>query len=231
MDGYTTNYAERPETLRPEETPPDPWQLRCRALGKFAVPAVVGLLNVQLELWRYTPPLAATLVKALLYVLVLSGQQDLVRAGLRKKGFRPKGVVVDMRLFWSQTYAQTVLRTNPITHRWLFRYVYLPLGGRQHLLRNVLACYLLSGVWHEYLLAIASMQVSGLWFAYFALTGLIVCGERLLMPFRKALFRRLGEGTLGYRALKVAFPIGNLLLNVCMAHLIMMGFNQVIRFH
>ena len=46
MAGYTTNFADRPVPLSADEEPPDPGQLRFRALLKLAVPAIVILLNV-----------------------------------------------------------------------------------------------------------------------------------------------------------------------------------------
>ncbi len=231
MADYTTNFAERPVPLSADEGTPDPGQLRFRALLKLAVPAIVILLNVKLGLWRYTPPLCATAMKGLLFIVGLSAQQDLVRAGLIKRGFRPDVVILDMRLFRSDTFSGSLLRANPTTHQWLLRYVYLPLGGKMHLLRSTLACYLLSGLWHEYLLSIASMRISGLWFAYFALNGLFVYGDGFVRPHRQALFRKVGEYTFACRALKIAWLIGYSFIQLCLAHLFMTGLGQVIRFH
>jgi len=231
MAGYTTNFSERPVPLSADEETPDPGRLRFRALTKLAVPAIVILLNVKLGLWRYTPPLCATAVKGLLFIVGLSAQQDLVRAGLIKRGLRPDVVILDMRLFRSDTFSGSLLRANPTTHQWLLRYVYLPLGGKMHLLRSTLACYLLSGLWHEYLLSIASMRINGLWFAYFALNGLFVYGDGLVRPHRQALFRKVGKDTFTCRAMKIAWLIGTSFIQLCLAHLFMTGLGQVIRFH
>jgi hypothetical protein len=231
MAGYTTNFAERPLPLSGNEEVPDPGRLRFRALLKLAVPAITILLNVTLGLWRYTPPLCATAVKGLLFIVGFSAQQDLVRAGLIKKGLRPDVVILDMRLFRSDTFSGSLLRANPTTHQWLLRYVYLPLGGKSRRLRSILACFLLSGLWHEYLLSIASMQISGLWFAYFALNGLFVYGDGLVRPHRQALYRRVGEDSFSCRVLKITWLIGYSLIQLCLAHLFMTGLDQVIRFH
>lgn len=231
MAGYTTNFAERPGPLSGEEETPDPGQLRLRALLKLAVPVIVILLNVKLGLWRHTPPLCATAVKGLLFIVGLSAQQDLVRAGLLKRGLRPDVSILDMRLFRSETFSGSLLRANPTTHQWLLRYVYLPLGGRTHPLRSILACYLLSGLWHEYLLSIASMRISGLWFAYFALNGLFVYGDGLLRPHREGLYRKVGEDSFACRVSKIAWWTGYSFIQLCLAHLFMTGLGQVVRFH
>ena len=231
MHSCTINYSERPEPLEEGEETPSPTYLRWRAALHYAVVAAAIVLNVTMGIWRYTPPLAATLAKVLLCILAFHATQDVLNAGLIKKGLKPDIVLIDLRLFWSRTYELCVLRMNPITYRWLLRYVYLPLGGKNHPLRNILACYLASGLWHEYALSIASMKVSGLWCAYFTLNGLIVCVEGLLRNHRERFFERLGEGTVRYRMVELAMSTMNFALNVCVAHLLFLGLDQVIRFH
>jgi hypothetical protein len=231
MNGPTTNFTERPGPLSEGEETPDPGRLRLRALAKLAVPAIVIVLNVKLGLWRYTPPLLATAVKGLLFIVGLSAQQDLVHAGLIRKGLRPDVVILDRRLFRIETFSGSLLRANPTTHQWLFRYVYLPLGGKMHRSRSVLASYVLSGLWHEYMLSIASMEIRGLWFAYFTLNGLFVLADDRIKPCRQALFRKAGEGAAPFRVLRIAFLVGYGFIQLCLAHLFMLGLGQVVRFH
>jgi len=89
----------------------------------------------------------------------------------------------------------------------------------------------LSGLWHEYRLSIASVRISGLWFAYFALNGLFVYGDGLVRPHRQALYRKVGEDSFPCRVLKIAWLIGYSFIQLCLAHLFMLGLGQVIRFH
>jgi hypothetical protein len=231
MNGLTTNFTERPAPQTAGEPVPSPGALRWRAAATLAIPALAAISNVQLGLWRYTPPWVATPVKVLLFILILSAQQDLVHAALIKKGLKPDIKIVDFRLFCSETYAQVLLRANPVTYKWLLRYIYIPLGGENRRLLGTLAAYFLSGLWHEYLLIIASMKITGLWFSYFALNGLLVCAESLLMPYREKLYQRLDARSTAYRVLKTTVPILNFTLNVCVAHLMFVGLEAVISFH
>jgi hypothetical protein len=231
MNGLTTNYWEQPAPLAVSAEKPDPRKLRLSALFKIVVLAAAVLLNVRFRLWTVTPPLAATLVKSLLFVVFLWAQRDLVHAALIAKGLKPDIQVVDLRLFVSDTYEKVLLRLNPTTHRWLLRYVYLPLGGNQNRVRNTLLSYGLSGLWHEYLLVAASMTLTGLWFAYFAVNGVIVSLEPFAGSVRGALLSGFAPASIAHRTLSRAVQLLNFLLNVLVAHLMFRGLELVVEFH
>jgi D-alanyl-lipoteichoic acid acyltransferase DltB (MBOAT superfamily) len=136
-----------------------------------------------------------------------------------------------LRLFVSDTYEKVLLRLNPTTHRWLLRYVYLPLGGNQNRVRNTLLSYGLSGLWHEYLLVAASMTLTGLWFAYFAVNGVIVSLEPFAGSVRGALLSGFAPASIAHRTLSRAVQLLNFLLNVLVAHLMFRGLELVVEFH
>jgi hypothetical protein len=75
------------------------------------------------------------------------------------------------------------------------------------------------------------MRISGLWFAYFALNGLLAYGDGFVRPHRRALIRKVGENSFAGRALKIGWLIGYSFVQLCVAHLFMTGLGQVIRFH
>ncbi len=231
MNGLTTNFWEQPAPLASSDEKPDPRRLRLAALVKIAILTAAVLLNVRLNLWTRTPPLAATLVKSLLFVVFLWAQRDLVHAALIAKGLKPDIQVVDLRLFVSDTYEKVLLRLNPTTHRWLLRYLYLPLGGNRNRVRNTLLSYGLSGLWHEYLLVAASMKLTGLWFAYFAVNGVVVSFEPAIGPSRTALLARFAPDSMVHHSLKRVIQLVNFLLNVLVAHLMFLGLEQVVDFH
>lgn len=231
MNGLTTNYWEQPAPLAASDEKPDPRRLRLAALVKIVILAAAVFLNVRLDLWTETPPLAATLVKSLLFVVFMWAQRDLVHAALISKGLKPDIQVVDLRLFVSDTYEKVLLRLNPTTHRWLLRYVYLPLGGNRNRIRNTLLSYGLSGLWHEYLLVAASMKLTGLWFAYFAVNGVIVSLEPVVGSLRNVLLARFVPDSMAHWTLKRVINMMNFLLNVLIAHLMFRGLELVVEFH
>ncbi len=231
MHTYTINYPERPEPCEDGESMAEPRALKRRAYLICALVGAIGFLNVSLALWRYTPAPIVTIAKFVCVVLLLQATQDVLRARLIRKGLRPDLVLVDLRLFWSRTFELAMLRTHPMLYRWLLRYLYVPLGGRNHPIRNMMLCYVFSGILHEYMLAIASMKLSGLWFAYFAANGLLVCCESVVKPSRERLLIRLGERSFWYQATEVLFRLVNLLLTLALAHVLFMGLDQVIVFH
>jgi hypothetical protein len=231
MSGYAVTYPERPEPFEDDESVPRPAALARRAALVYALVGSIAVLDHSLGLRRAIPLFATNAVTFVSFVLLLQATQDAIRVRLLGKGLKPELSLVDLRLFWSKTYELAVSRTNPMLYRWLLRYVYVPLGGKNHPARTMLVCCLLGGVIYEYMLASASMRLSGLWLAYFAAHGLLIFCESLWRPRRERLFLRLGERSLWYQGLVALLSLLNLALTLAVAQLLSLGLDQVIRLH
>lgn len=72
----------------------------------------------------------------------------------------------------SRTPAEFWRRWSWPIHLWLYRYVYLPCGGNSNRVRATLAVFLISGLQHELLVALAIGRVTGHQTAFFMLNGL-----------------------------------------------------------
>lgn len=231
MNGYAINYPERPEPFEDDEAVPRPAALVRRAVIVYALVASIAALDHSLGLRRSIPLFATNTVTFVSFVLFLQATQDAIRFRLLGRGLKPEISLVDLRLFWSKTYELAVSRTNPMLYRWLLRYVYVPLGGRNHPARTMLVCCLLGGVLYEYLLVSASMRLSGLWFASFAAHGFLISCESLLGPRRERLVLRLGERPLWSQGLVALVSFLNLVVTLAVAQLFSLGLDQVVRLH
>ena len=229
--GFTTNYRERTPAPGPGESTLSARALMAKAILKLSVVAAAVVLNVLLELWQTIGPLESTFIKFPLWILVLSANQDLVRAGLVRKGLGAGIVTVDPGLFWPSSHRDFIVRCNPITHRWLHRYIYLPLGGNRSPYRNIMICYIVSGLWHEYILSISSLQITGIWFAYFLINGALVALERALGRGRGEIIGGSVDGSPAQKLIQAVSPLFHLILNIALFHLIFVGLEQVFLFH
>jgi hypothetical protein len=79
-------------------------------------------------------------------------------------------------------------RWNTMVSDLLHRYVFLPVGGRRYPLRGMLAAFAVSGVFHELIADVGTMQFNGGMLGYFALQGGLVA-----MTSRSRFYRRLAR--------------------------------------
>jgi hypothetical protein len=106
--------------------------------------------------------------------------------------------------FLARTPADFWRRYNLRVGAWLHRHVFLPAGGRRRIAPAVLLTFLVSGLVHEYVFAVATQHIHGYQMAFFLLQGLGVLGSGLLN--RTA--RTYGlAGTIAAHALTILFML------------------------
>ena len=88
----------------------------------------------------------------------------------RLLGIRSKPLVNNVVL--SLTPAEFWRRWSWPIHTWLYRYIFIPAGGRSHALRGTLAVFLVSAVMHEVLAFVGLGRVTGHWTICFLLGAL-----------------------------------------------------------
>jgi hypothetical protein len=108
----------------------------------------------------------------------------------RLLGMRVKRPVAD-NILLSRTPADFWRRWSWPIHLWLYRYVYEPCGGRRRHVRAVLLVFLVSGLLHEVLAAVAIGRVTGHQTLYFITSAIGVLASPLLV--RLARFGLTGE--------------------------------------
>ena len=87
----------------------------------------------------------------------------------RLAGFDTTPIVRNAYL--SRTVSEFWRRYNDRVHDWLYRNVFLPTGGRGSPARSVLLVFLVSGLFHELMFALATSRLTGYQLAFFAIQG------------------------------------------------------------
>jgi hypothetical protein len=85
-------------------------------------------------------------------------------------GIKSKPLVNNVVL--SLTPAEFWRRWSWPIHTWLYRHIFVPAGGRRHVLRAVLAVFLVSAIMHEVLAFVGLGRVTGHWTICFLLGAL-----------------------------------------------------------
>jgi hypothetical protein len=85
----------------------------------------------------------------------------------------------------SRTPAEFWQRWSWPIHLWLYRYVYVPAGGNSHRTRATLLVFLISGLQHELLVALAIGRVTGHQTAFFMLNALGVLASPAMERFAR----------------------------------------------
>jgi hypothetical protein len=73
--------------------------------------------------------------------------------------------------YLSRTVAEFWRRWNDRVHDWLYRNVFRPTGGRRNPARSVLLVFLVSGLLHEVMFAVATSRLNGYQLAFFTVQG------------------------------------------------------------
>jgi hypothetical protein len=106
-------------------------------------------------------------VKIFIFVLTVESMAQGMCGLERLAGFDTRPLV-DCAVL-SRTPAEFWRRWNTRVQPWLYLNVFVPCGGRRHMVRGVWAVFLASGVLHEISFAIATSQVTGYQLAFFLL--------------------------------------------------------------
>jgi len=76
-------------------------------------------------------------------------------------------------------------RWNTWVSHMLYRYVFLPSGGRRHPVRGTLAAFAVSGALHEGFVVVGTLGFSGWMGGFFLLQGALVAATSHSRPFRR----------------------------------------------
>jgi hypothetical protein len=153
--------------LRPE----NPWPHVLRLLGgivgfAIAFQAIRALSGIALLRSHFA------LNHAVMLPIFVLGIESISRAlyGLeRLAGFDTTPIVRNAYL--SRTVSEFWRRYNYRVHDWFYRNVFQATGGRHAPVRSVLLVYLVSGVFHELMFALATSRLTGYQFAFFTIQG------------------------------------------------------------
>ena len=133
------------------------------AVALLAIRALSGIAPVQSSFALNHAVILPTFVLAI---------ESLSRAlcGLeRLAGFDTTPIVRNAYL--SRTVSEFWRRYNDRVHDWLYRNVFRATGGRRTPARSVLLMFLVSGLFHEVMFALATSRLTGYQLAFFAIQG------------------------------------------------------------
>lgn len=131
--------------------------------------------------------------------VVMSAFGQFCYAKWRLRGLRVRPLMDNILL--SRTPADFWRRWSWPIHLWLYRYAYLPAGGKRHELRAILWVFFVSGVLHELLAFIVLGRVTGHQTLYFMISALGVLASPSLE--RLTQFGWIGEALM--RAITLTF--------------------------
>jgi hypothetical protein len=151
--------------------PANPWPEILRVVvGTLGVVTAVLVLNT---LSRTAPVRSSfALNHAVMLMTFVLAIESLSRAlwGIeRLAGFDTMPIIRNASL--SRTVSEFWRRYNYRVHDWLYRNVFQPTGGRRTPVRSVLLVFLVSGLFHELMFALATSRLTGYQFAFFTIQG------------------------------------------------------------
>jgi hypothetical protein len=112
------------------------------------------------------------------FVIVMTAVGQASLALWRLMGLRVRPIV---RQIWlARTPADFWRRWSWPIHLWLYRYIYLPCGGKQRAVVAVLAVFAFSGILHEVLAFVALGRITGHQSAFFGVSAVGVLASPLL---------------------------------------------------
>jgi D-alanyl-lipoteichoic acid acyltransferase DltB (MBOAT superfamily) len=112
------------------------------------------------------------------FVIIMQSFGQLCLATWRLRGLRARPIVDN--ILFSRTAAEFWRRWSWPMHLWLYRYVYVPSGGKRHPVRAVLAVFMTSAILHELLALAAIGRVTGHQTIFFSLSALGVLASPAL---------------------------------------------------
>jgi hypothetical protein len=155
------------QLLRPES----PWPRVLWLLGgivgvTIAILAVKALSSID---WVRSSFALNHAVMLLAFVLAIESLSRALWGLERLAGFDTAPIIRNAYL--SRTVSEFWRRYNYRVHDWLYCNVFAPTGGRRAPVRSVLLVFLVSGIFHEVMFALATSQLTGYQFAFFTIQG------------------------------------------------------------
>jgi hypothetical protein len=153
--------------LRPES----PWPQVLRVFGgivgfTIAFLAVRDLSSIALLRSSFALNHAVILP---IFVLAIESLSRALCGLERLAGFDTTPIIRNAYL--SRTVSEFWRRYNYRTHDWLYRNVFRATGGRRAPVRSLLLVFLVSGLFHEVVFALATSRLTGYQFAFFTIQG------------------------------------------------------------
>lgn len=108
-------------------------------------------------------------VMLLTFVLAIESLSRALWGLERLAGFDTTPIIRNAYL--SRTVSEFWLRYNGRVHDWLYRNVFQATGGRRSPVRSVLLVFLVSGLFHEVMFAMATSRLTGYQLAFFTIQG------------------------------------------------------------
>lgn len=155
-----------------------------RTLIELAVAFVLLRLVFGLE-WRERPFLLEHTVKAVLFGAAIFPMMQVAVHLLRLAGSPARDFA--RAPFLARTPAEFWRRYNRVIQQFFFEDVFRRVGGLRSPVRGTLVTFVVSGLIHEYLLAIAIGRVEGYMIVFFLIQGLGVAASARLRPAGGAL--------------------------------------------
>jgi hypothetical protein len=160
-----------PDHKRRLRRPESPWPQVLRLFG--------GIIGITIALQAISVLSRIALLRssfalnhAVMLLIFVVGIESLSRAlcGLeRLAGFDTTPIVRNAYL--SRTISEFWRRYNYRIHDWLYRNVFQATGGRRTPVRSILLAFLVSGLFHEVMFALATSRLTGYQFAFFTIQG------------------------------------------------------------
>jgi hypothetical protein len=139
------------------------------------------------------------LVKVAIFLMTIESASEGLLGLERLAGFDPPPLVNSVYL--SRTVAEFWFRYNTRVHRWLYKNVFLPSGGRRAPVRGMLMVFFISAALHELAFDIATSSIDGYQFIFFMIQAPAVFASR----FVERLAKRSMPGALIAHALTIAW--------------------------
>jgi hypothetical protein len=169
-----------PDHKRRLSRPESPWPQVLRLFGgivgfTLALLAVRALSRIALLQSSFALNHAVLL---LIFVLAIESLSRALCGLERLAGFDTTPIIQNAYL--SRTVSEFWRRYNNRIHDWLYRTVFQATGGRRAPVRSLLLVFLVSGLFHEIMFALATSRVTGYQFAFFTVQGPTALASRRL---------------------------------------------------
>lgn len=147
--------------------------------GQLAMGVLVLMGFFRID-WLAQPFWLEHTIKSIGFFIALIGVLRLVACSCRFMGVTAREPTLNSVL--PPTPADFWRRYNRVVHQYLNEDVFKPLGGARRPFLAIMACFLVSGLLHEYLLSMAAGRFQGLQTAFFLLHGLAVATTARVKP-------------------------------------------------
>jgi len=158
-----------PDHKRRRSRPESPWPRLLRLFGGIVgcSIAVLTLKAISSNTLIRSSFALNHMVMLLSFVLAIESLSRAVCGLERLAGFDTSPIIRNAYL--SRTVSEFWRRYNYRVHDWLLRNVFQPTGGRRSPIRSMMLVFIVSGLFHEVMFALATSRLTGYQFAFFTI--------------------------------------------------------------